>query len=164
MQTLDGASSYDQEPLELVPAAIVSSLRRGNSVLADTQDPTSKILLASFAAFLAILAVKSSRTQPLSYMSSVKDPFLRPPVPLTPDPVTSNIYPQVCSSEQTLEFHAEWLRDEPCDATATGLGSYIPVAWCQLSPGNGEHEIRVRGYYSAFPYLFSFSGKEVFVF
>jgi hypothetical protein len=46
-----------------------------------------------------------------------------------------------------LEFHAEWLRDEPDDATATGLGSYIAVAWCQLSPGDGEHEIKVRGFY-----------------
>jgi hypothetical protein len=40
------------------------------------------------------------------------------------------------------EFHAEWLRDEPCDATATEPGSYIPADRCQLSPGNGEHEIR----------------------
>src|ERR1700691_1285728 len=40
------------------------------------------------------------------------------------------------------EFHAEWLRDEPCDATATDPGSYIPGDWCQLSPGNGEHGIR----------------------
>jgi hypothetical protein len=40
------------------------------------------------------------------------------------------------------EFHAEWLRDEPCDATATDPGSYIPGAWCQLSPGNREHGIR----------------------
>jgi hypothetical protein len=42
------------------------------------------------------------------------------------------------------EFHAEWLRDEPCDATATGSRSYIPTARCQLPPGNGEHEIRMR--------------------
>ena len=40
------------------------------------------------------------------------------------------------------EFHAEWLRDEPYDATATDPGSYIPGAWCQLSPGNREHGIR----------------------
>jgi hypothetical protein len=45
-----------------------------------------------------------------------------------------------------FEFHAEWLRDEPDDATATGLGSYIAVAWCQLSPGDGEHEIRASGF------------------
>jgi hypothetical protein len=37
-------------------------------------------------------------------------------------------------------FHAEWLRDEPCDATTTCLGK--PGVWCQLSPGDGEHEIR----------------------
>src|ERR1022692_2057149 len=40
------------------------------------------------------------------------------------------------------EFHAEWLRDEPCDATATDPRSYIPGARCQLSPGNREHGIR----------------------
>jgi hypothetical protein len=39
-------------------------------------------------------------------------------------------------------FHEEWLRDEPSEATTTGPGSYIPAVWCQLSPGNGEHEIR----------------------
>ena len=44
--------------------------------------------------------------------------------------------------ESGPEFHAEWLRDEPCDATATDPGSYIPGDWCQLSPGNGEHGIR----------------------
>jgi hypothetical protein len=38
------------------------------------------------------------------------------------------------------EFHAEWLRDGPCDATTTCLGN--PGAWCQLLPGDGEHEIR----------------------
>jgi len=38
------------------------------------------------------------------------------------------------------EFHAEWLRDEPCDATTTCLGN--PGVWCQLLPGDGEHEIR----------------------
>lgn len=64
-----------------------------------------------------------------------------------------------------LEFHAEWLRDEPCDATATGSRSYIVIAWCQLSPGNGEHEIRARGFYFRFPVTsFPFSGKEVFAF
>jgi hypothetical protein len=29
------------------------------------------------------------------------------------------------------EFHAEWLRDGPCDATTTCLGN--PGVWCQLS-------------------------------
>src|SRR6202453_945062 len=28
------------------------------------------------------------------------------------------------------EFHEEWLRDEPCDATTTCLGN--PGVWCQL--------------------------------
>jgi hypothetical protein len=41
------------------------------------------------------------------------------------------------------EFHAEWLRDEPYDATATGSASSMPTARCQLPPGNGEHEIRI---------------------
>ena len=30
------------------------------------------------------------------------------------------------------EFHEEWLRDGPCDATTTGLGN--SGVWCQLSP------------------------------
>src|SRR5271155_5445403 len=30
------------------------------------------------------------------------------------------------------EFHEEWLRDGPCDATTTCLGK--PGVWCQLSP------------------------------
>jgi hypothetical protein len=37
-------------------------------------------------------------------------------------------------------FHAEWLRDEPCDATTTCPRK--TGVWCQLLPGNGEHEIR----------------------
>jgi hypothetical protein len=41
-------------------------------------------------------------------------------------------------------FHAEWLRDGPCDATTTCLGK--PGVWCQLSLAGkgGEHEIRGR--------------------
>src|SRR5580658_7187130 len=38
------------------------------------------------------------------------------------------------------EFHAEWLRDEPCDATTTCPRK--TGVWCQLLPGDGEHEIR----------------------
>ncbi len=65
------------------------------------------------------------------------------------------------------EFHAEWLRDEPCDATATDPGSYIPGAWCQLSPGNREHGIRqahnicIRFPIASFPF---FLEKEAFAF
>jgi len=33
-----------------------------------------------------------------------------------------------------FEFHEEWLRDEPCDATTTGLSNSGDR--CQLSPGN----------------------------
>ena len=60
------------------------------------------------------------------------------------------------------EFHAEWLRDEPYDATATDPGSYIPGAWCQLSPGNREHGIRnARIIWSRFPIAsFPFPGKR----
>src|SRR5712675_442648 len=54
-----------------------------------------------------------------------------------------------------LEFHAEWLRDEPIDATATETGSYIPLDRCQLSPGNGDHEIWDTRNWSHFPSLFS---------
>jgi hypothetical protein len=52
---------------------------------------------------------------------------------------TSSVFKQMKAEP---EFHAEWLRDEPYDATATDPGSYIPGAWCQLSPGNREHGIR----------------------
>jgi hypothetical protein len=38
------------------------------------------------------------------------------------------------------EFHAEWLRDKPCDATTTCPRK--TGVWCQLLPGDGEHEIR----------------------
>jgi hypothetical protein len=63
------------------------------------------------------------------------------------------------------EFHAEWLRDEPYDATATDPGSYIPDDWCQLSPGNGEHGIRHASYFILHSDLFSyFPEKEAFVF
>ena len=58
------------------------------------------------------------------------------------------------------EFHAEWLRDEPADATATGSGSYIPNVWCQLSPGNREHGIR-QARCICFPIAsFPFPGKR----
>ncbi len=36
-----------------------------------------------------------------------------------------------------LGFHAEWLRDEPYDATATGLGSYILTAGANSHPEDG---------------------------
>jgi hypothetical protein len=62
------------------------------------------------------------------------------------------------------EFHAEWLRDEPCDATATDPGSYIPGAWCQLSPGNGEHGIRHASRICILNLFFLFPEKEAFVF
>src|SRR5208337_1167216 len=53
-------------------------------------------------------------------------------------------------------FHAEWLRDEPSDATATDPRSYIAGDRCQLSPGNREHEIRHASWQlhsvASFPY------------
>jgi hypothetical protein len=48
----------------------------------------------------------------------------------------------------TPEFHEEWLRDEPCDATTTGRSN--SGSRCQLSPGNGGHEIR-KMLWSLFP-------------
>src|SRR5207244_1745634 len=65
-----------------------------------------------------------------------------------------------------LEFHEEWLRDEPCEATTTGSGSSIPVARCQLSPGNcGEHEIRGADFFLHLVTSFSyFRGKRFVVF
>ncbi len=84
---------------------------------------------------------------------------------LTPGPPfctivgTSSVFNQMKAGP---EFHAEWLRDEPYDATATDPGSYIPGAWCQLSPGNREHGIRnARIYWSRFPIAsFPFPGKR----
>ncbi len=60
---------------------------------------------------------------------------------------------EICSSLSNSEFHAERLRDEPWDATATGSGSSIPSDRCQLSPANGNHEIRAREIASHFPIL-----------
>jgi hypothetical protein len=57
------------------------------------------------------------------------------------------------------EFHAEWLRDEPYDATATDPRSYIPDAGATslLETGNmgfGKRDVL------AFRRLFSFSWKK----
>jgi hypothetical protein len=40
------------------------------------------------------------------------------------------------------EFHEEWLRDGPCDATTTCLGN--PGVWCQLSPAFREETGNMR--------------------
>src|SRR3954452_2268068 len=56
--------------------------------------------------------------------------------------------PESCDKNKSFKFapkgkpgfHAEWLRDEPCDATTTCPRK--AGAWCQLLPGDGEHEIR----------------------
>jgi hypothetical protein len=47
------------------------------------------------------------------------------------------IFSEQFALRSRLEFHAEWLRDEPFDATATGSDDRR----CQLAR-NGEHEIR----------------------
>jgi len=72
---------------------------------------------------------------------------------------TSSVFNQMKAEP---EFNAEWLRDEPYDATATDPGSYIPGAWCQLSPGNREHGIRnARILFTRFPIAsFPFPGKR----
>ena len=43
------------------------------------------------------------------------------------------------------EFHAEWLRDGPCDATTTCLGK--PGVWCQLSLASARN-MRFGGRFS----------------
>src|SRR5580700_3258454 len=40
------------------------------------------------------------------------------------------------------EFHAEWLRDGPCDATTTGLSNSGHRCQLSLTLSGGEHEIR----------------------
>jgi hypothetical protein len=40
-----------------------------------------------------------------------------------------------------FEFHAEWLRDEPFDATTTGQNKGVPVSTLSCET-RGEHEIR----------------------
>jgi hypothetical protein len=34
-----------------------------------------------------------------------------------------------------FEFHAEWLRDEPCDATTTGQNKDVPVSTLSWKQG-----------------------------
>ena len=59
-------------------------------------------------------------------------------------PVISNEYSSLLLKSEP-EFHAEWLRDGPCDATTTGLSN--SGSRCQLSPAvtSGVHEIRGAG-------------------
>src|SRR5438105_4855243 len=66
----------------------------------------------------------------------------------------------VCSLSKP-EFHAEWLRDGPCDATTTGLelSSSRPVSTLTRL---GDHEIR-GAQLSASPNLFSFRKRGFFV-
>jgi hypothetical protein len=40
------------------------------------------------------------------------------------------------------EFHAEWLRDGPCDATTTGSSNLRQRCQLSLTLSGGEHEIR----------------------
>jgi hypothetical protein len=79
--------------------------------------------------------------------SRVADMTFRTAVdPVQCESACAGIFPMVQTNHSCLppkgkpEFHAEWLRDEPCDATTTCLGK--PGVWCQLLPGDGEHEIR----------------------
>ena len=43
------------------------------------------------------------------------------------------------------EFHAEWLRDGPCDATTTGSSNLRHRCQLSLTLSGGEHEIRGAG-------------------
>ena len=63
-----------------------------------------------------------------------------------------------------LGFHAEWLRDEPCDATATGSRSSIATARCQLSTRRtGNMRFGVREFKHFQSLFFRYPGKEDFV-
>src|ERR1700722_9997645 len=43
------------------------------------------------------------------------------------------------------EFHEEWLRDGPCDATTTGSSNLRQRCQLSLALSGGEHEIRGAG-------------------
>jgi hypothetical protein len=63
-----------------------------------------------------------------------------------------------------LGFHAEWLRDEPYEATTTGSEFIFWSPGVNSRPTQGEHEIRGAEFpasRSSFPHS---TGKEDFVF
>ena len=101
----------------------------------------------------------ANRTAKLRFLFDSRfEPFTRPQVPFAVSGVAN--WGKLCYTRYIfwfgpdgveLGFHEEWLRDEPCDATTTGrckTGSR-----CQLSPGNGGHEIRKMGWPSGFKHF-----------
>jgi hypothetical protein len=113
----------------------------------ETQGPSTPQTIAfAMICFGRDDKVGEIETSPLKPKAGLNGPpVINPTLPLTPFPAFCRIT-GTSSLSNSLgrgpEFHAEWLRDEPYDATATDPGSYIPGAWCQLSPGNREHGIR----------------------
>src|ERR1700722_11044406 len=67
-----------------------------------------------------------------------------------------------------LEFHAEWLRDEPRDATATESRSYIAIAGANSRPVTGTMRFgyanRLAFKSSVFPEPLFLPGKGVLSF
>jgi hypothetical protein len=54
-----------------------------------------------------------------------------------------------------FEFHAEWLRDEPFDATTTGQNKDVPVSTLSwVASRSREHEIRSTQCIICCPYFF----------
>jgi hypothetical protein len=63
-----------------------------------------------------------------------------------------------------LGFHAEWLRDEPYEATTTGSEFIFWSPGVNSRPTKGEHEIRGARIFSISFLFSSFPGKEDFMF
>ena len=59
-------------------------------------------------------------------------------------PVISNEYSSLLLKSEP-EFHAEWLRDGPCDATTTGSSNLRHRCQLSLTLSGGVHEIRGAG-------------------
>jgi hypothetical protein len=67
--------------------------------------------------------------------------FPRWSLALPPEPVLQHKHSSLLLVSEP-EFHAEWLRDGPCDATTTGSSNLRHRCQLSLTLSGGEHEIR----------------------
>jgi len=63
-----------------------------------------------------------------------------------------------------LGFHAEWLRDEPSEATTTGSGIKSRSPGVNSLPEAGNMRFGVPAFSASRSLFFLISGKEVFLF